>query len=116
MVDSFTPEIYILCALLLCFMSRPFCAQYDFSQPFLTKAYISPNQIDIADNKTYTTFITKLSFESGPKIIWPIKLPKKSLQPLQKNKQYKSLLLKQGSYILKTTGATTLTSGLIIKE
>ena len=114
MVDIFTPEIYILCALLLCFMSRAFCAQYDFSQPFLTKAYISPNQIDIADNKTYTTFITKLSFESGTINTWPIQLPKKSLQPLQKNTQYNSLLLRQEGNILKTKGGTIPASGLII--
>ena len=114
MVDFFTPKIYILCALLLCFMSSAFCAQYDFNQPFLTKTYISLNQMDIDNNETYTSLITMLSFESGPINTWPIQLPKKSLQALQKNIQYNSLLLRQGDNILKTTEGTIPTSGLII--
>ena len=112
--EFFSVKKFILMAFLLCLMSKAFCAQYDFNQPFLTKTYISLNQMDIDNNETYTSLITMLSFESGPINTWQIQLPKKSLQALQKNIQYNSLLLRQGDNILKTTGGTNPTSGLII--
>ena len=106
----FSVKKFILMAFLLCLMSKAFCAQYDFDQPLLNKVYSSPNQVDIANNGTYTSLFTKLSFESDLKNTQPIQLSKKSLQPLQKNTLYKSLLLRQGDNILKTTGGINSSS------
>lgn len=75
--EFFSVKKFILMAFLLCLMSKAFCAQYDFDQPLLNKVYSSPNQVDIANNGTYTSLFTKLSFESDLKNTRPIKLSKK---------------------------------------
>lgn len=106
----FSVKKFILMAFLLCLISKAFCVKYDFEQPLLNKVYSSLNQVDIANNGTYTSLFTKLSFESDPKNTQPIQLSKKSLQPLQNNALYKSLLLRQGDNILKTTGGINSSS------
>jgi hypothetical protein len=84
-VRIFSVKKFILMAFLLCLISK-------------------------ANNGTYTSLFTKLSFESDPKNTQPIQLSKKSLQPLQNNALYKSLLLRQGDNILKTTGGINSSS------